>query len=67
MANRMASWWFAIVPPAASAVWFGVVCATHPDQLGSVGGAAGWYTAAWGIAIAVAVWATGYRTRAELL
>jgi hypothetical protein len=60
MANRMGNWWFAIVPPAASAVWFGVVCATHPDLLGSVGAAAGWCTTAWGLAIAVAVWATGY-------
>ena len=63
MANRAPSWWFAIVPPAASAVWFGVVCASHPDLLGSLGRTAGWCTAAWGVATAVAVWATGYRTR----
>jgi hypothetical protein len=31
MANRMGNGWFPIVPPSASAVWFGVVCATHPD------------------------------------
>jgi hypothetical protein len=63
LGNRAASWWFAIVPPAASAVWFGVFCARHPDLLGSLGRTAGWYTAAWGVAIAVAVWATGYWTR----
>jgi hypothetical protein len=61
--NRVASWWFAIVPPAASAVWFGVFCANHAELLGSLGRTAGWYTAAWGVAIAVAVWATGYWTR----
>jgi len=63
MADRVAGWWFAIVPPAASAVWFGVFCASHPDLLGSLGRTAGWYTAAWGMTIAVAVWATGYWTR----
>jgi len=60
MANGVANWWFAIVPPAASAAWFGIVCASHPALLGSVGAAAGWCTTAWGMAIAVAVWATGY-------
>ena len=63
LGNRVANWWFAIVPPAASAVWFGVFCASHPDLLGSLGKTAGWYTAAWGLAIAVAVWVTGYWTR----
>ena len=66
MANRVTNWGFAIVPPAASAVWFGFVCATHPDLLGSVGGAAGWCTTAWGIVIAVGVWATGYMAKPEL-
>jgi len=60
MANGVANWWFAIVPPAASAAWFGIVCASHPALLGSVGATAGWCTTAWGMAIAVAVWATGY-------
>ncbi len=63
LGNRVAGWWFAIVPPASSAVWFGIFCARHPDLLGSVGTTAGWYTAAWGVAIAVAVWATGYWTK----
>ncbi len=67
MANRVANWRFAIVPPAGSAVWFGFVCATHPDLLGSVGGAAGWCTTAWGMAMAVAVWATGYMSKPELV
>jgi hypothetical protein len=63
LANRMATWWFAIVPPAASAVWFGAFCASHPDLLGSLGRTTGWCTAAWGAAVAVAVWVTGYCTR----
>ena len=63
LANRVAGWWFSIVPPAASAAWFGVFCVHHPDLLGSLGRTAGWYTAAWGVAIAVALWVTGYWTR----
>ena len=66
LGNRVGGWWFAIVPPAASAVWFGVFCVIHPDLLGSLGRTAGWYTAAWGVLIAVAVWVTGYWTRPSL-
>lgn len=62
-ANRVVGWWFAIVPPAISAVWFGALCATHPDLVGSLGRTMGWCTAAWGVAVGLAVWATGYRTR----
>lgn len=63
MANRVVGWWFAIVPSALSAVWFGAICAKHPDLSGSLGTTAAWGSVTWGIAIAVAVWATGYRTR----
>ena len=63
MAYRVVGWWFAVVPPGISAVWFGALCATHPDLVGSLGRTTGWCTAAWGVAIAVAVWATGYSTR----
>jgi hypothetical protein len=66
LGNRVISWWFAIVPPAVSAVWFGIVCASRPDLLGSLGRTAGWCTAAWGVAIAVAVWVTGYWTRPSI-
>ncbi len=31
LGNRVAIWWFAIVAPFASAVWFGVFCVSHPD------------------------------------
>jgi hypothetical protein len=64
MANRVVGWWFAVVPPAISAVWFGALCASHPDLVGSLGATRGWCTAAWGVVIAVAVWGTGYSTRA---
>jgi hypothetical protein len=63
MANRVTGWWFAIVPPATSAVWFGVFCASHADLLGSLGRTAGWCTATWVIVTTVAVWGTGYWTR----
>ena len=65
MANRVTGWWFAVVPPAASAVWFGVFCATHPDLLGSVGETAGWGTAAWGVVTAAGMWAAAYLTRRD--
>jgi hypothetical protein len=60
VANRVSGWWFAIVPPAVSAVWFGVVCTRYPELLGSLGETAGWLTVAWGIATAVALWTTGF-------
>lgn len=63
MASRLVGWWFAIVPAALSAVWFGAICAKYPDLSGSVGTTAGWICVAWGMAIAIAVWITGYRTR----
>ena len=63
VANRVSGWWFAIVPPAVSAVWFGVVCTRYPDLLGSLGETAGWVTVAWGTATPVAVWTTGFLIR----
>jgi len=63
VANGVSGWWFAIVPPAVSAVWFGVVCTRYPDLLGSLGETAGWVTVAWGTATAVAVWTTGFWIR----
>jgi hypothetical protein len=63
MANGVSGWWFAIVPPAISAVWFGLICMRYPDLLGSIGETAGWLTVAWGIAIVVAVWTTGFWIR----
>lgn len=59
LANGAAGWWFAIVPPAACAIWFGVVSATHPEHVGSLGLLAGRGVAGWGIAILVAQWTTG--------
>ncbi|MEU8226393.1 hypothetical protein [Kribbella sp. NPDC048915] len=64
MANRMPTWWFAIVPSTASAIWFGITCARHPDLLGSLGTAPGRLAVAWATAIAVAIWITGHRSTA---
>ena len=63
VAHGVSGWWFAIVPPAVSAVWFGVVCTRYPDLLGSLGETAGWLAIAWGTATAVAVWTTGFWIR----
>lgn len=65
MASRLVGWWFAIVPAALSAAWFGAICVKYPGLSGSVGTTAGWAYVAWGTAIAVAVWLTGYWTRAS--
>ena len=37
LANGVTGWWFAFVPAALSAVWFGVVARAYPDHLGSIG------------------------------
>ena len=37
LANRVAGWWFAIVPPAGCAMWFGAVSVKYPELLGSLG------------------------------
>jgi hypothetical protein len=67
LANRVAGWWFAVVPPAGCAMWFGVVSLRYPEHLGSLGELAGWLPVAWGIAVAVALWITGFSvTRARV-
>ena len=58
-ANRLAGWWFAIVPPAGCAVWFGAVSARHPEVVGSLGELFGRLAAGWGVAVAGALWVTG--------
>ena len=57
-ANRVPGWWFAIVPPAGCAVWFGAVSVNHPEAVGSLGETTGWCAVGWGIAVAVALWIT---------
>lgn len=65
LANGVAGWWFAVVPPAGCAMWFGAVSLRYPEHLGSLGELAGQLAVAWGIAVAVALWITGFRvTRA---
>jgi hypothetical protein len=59
LANGVGGWWFAIVPPAACAMWFGAVSIKYPDALVSLGSLAGWLVLAWGCAVAVALWTTG--------
>lgn len=60
LANGVAGWWFAIVPPAGCAVWFGAVSAEHPGLVGSLGELTGLLAAGWGLVVAVALWATGF-------
>jgi hypothetical protein len=62
VADRVAGWWLAVVPPAVSAVWFGVVSAQHPDLVGSLGEAGGVVAASWGVLVPAAVWVTGAAT-----
>ncbi|MET1059308.1 MAG: hypothetical protein ABWX84_06905 [Nocardioides sp.] len=63
LANGVSGWWFAIVPPASSAVWFGLVSTRFPERLGSLGELAGRSAVGWGVVTAVAVWATGFWVR----
>ena len=60
LANGVAGWWFAIAPPAGCAMWFGAVSVKNPDLLGSLGETLGRFAAGWGIAVAVALWTTGF-------
>jgi hypothetical protein len=60
LAHGVGGWWFAIVPPAGCAMWFGAVSIRYPDAVGSLGDLAGWLVLAWGCAIAVALWTTGF-------
>lgn len=60
MANRVGGWWFAIVPPAGCAMWFGAVSARYPEVVGSLGELPGWFAFAWGLLVAVALWTTGF-------
>ncbi len=41
LANGVGGWWFAIVPPAGCAMWFGAVSIKYPDAVGSLGDRAG--------------------------
>jgi hypothetical protein len=59
LANGVTGWWFAVVPPAGCAVWFGAVSVKYPEVVGSLGERTGWFAAAWGIALAVTLWTTG--------
>ena len=60
LANGVAGWWFAVVPPAGCAMWFGVVSVRYPEHVGSVGELAGRFAVGWGIAVAVSLWITGF-------
>jgi hypothetical protein len=60
LTNGVAGWWFAIVPPAGCAVWFGGVSVKYPEVVGSLGELTGWFACGWGIAIAVTLWTTGF-------
>jgi hypothetical protein len=52
-------WRFAVLPSAASAVWFGVVCTVYPDHVGSLGKVGGMAAIGWGLALAALAWGTG--------
>jgi len=60
LANGVVGWWFAIVPPAGCALWFGAVSVKYPELVGSLGGLHGGLVAGWGLAVAVALWTTGF-------
>lgn len=62
LASGVPGWWFAIVPPAGCAVWFGAVSVKYPDVVGSLGELTGWFASGWGIAIAVTLWTAGFLT-----
>ena len=62
LANGVGGWWFAIVPPAGCAMWFGAVSIKYPDAVGSLGDRAGRFVLAWGCTVAVALWTTGFLT-----
>jgi hypothetical protein len=59
LANDVAGWWFAIVPPAGCAMWFGGVSMKYPEVVGSLGELSGRLAAIWGFAVAIALWITG--------
>jgi hypothetical protein len=62
-AHRVGGWWFAVVPAAASAVWFGVVSVRYPDLVGSLGVAGGVLAICWGGALPVLTWGAGWLRR----
>ena len=59
LANGVAGWWIAVLPPAGCAIWFGVVSMRYPEHVGSLGELAGRFAVGWGIAVAVSLWITG--------
>jgi hypothetical protein len=66
LANGVAGWWLAILPPAGCAMWFGAVSARYPELVGSLGELTGLLAVGWGVAVAVALWGTGlWATRAR--
>jgi len=65
LANVVAGAWFAVVPPAACAVWFGVVSLSYPDHVGSLGTLAGTAAAGWGVLLLVGGWGTRLLTPSD--
>jgi hypothetical protein len=63
MANAVGGWWFAVVPPAVSAIWFGVVSVRYPDLAGSAGEVGGVLAICWGGSVAALTWGTGWLRR----
>lgn len=59
LANGVAGWWFAFLPAALSAAWFGVVARAYPDHLGSIGEVGGTLTIGWGAGLLMAALGTG--------
>ena len=62
LANGVSGWWFAFVPPALSAAWFGVVARAYPDHLGSVGDVGGLLSIGWGMVLLTVAVGTGVST-----
>lgn len=65
LVNGETGWWFAFVPAALSAVWFGVVARAYADHLGSVGEVGGTLAIGWGVGLLMAASGTGILTRRE--
>ena len=63
MANALAGWWFAVIPPAVSAVWFGAVSVRYPDLVGSPGEVGGLLAICWGGSVAALTFGTGWLRR----
>jgi hypothetical protein len=62
-AHGASGWWFAFVPPAGCAMWFGVVSARYPDRLASLGDSGASLAVRWGVLLLLVAWGLGFFLR----